>query len=98
MVFERENPRCRFTIPERPTVRQQLEYYSLAGGLSVADMLMRYWNGAKALILEWQCEELPDYKADLDSITSAKAAEVVIWAGMQVRNYMVSLDELPKNL
>jgi hypothetical protein len=34
---------------------------------------------------------------DLDTITSPKAADAIIWAALEVRNYMQRLDDVPKN-
>ena len=66
MEFEREDPKCKFTIPDRPTVRQQLEYFSMSGGIRDKEMLTRYWLGTKALIQSWDCKVMPDYEVDID--------------------------------
>lgn len=97
MDFEREKPKCKFSIPDRITVRQQLEYYSLAGGVVGREMLFRYWEGARALITIWDCELIPDKDVSLDDITDPEQTQLVIWAGLQVRTYMNMLDSIPKN-
>ena len=98
MEFQRENPKCRFAIPDRPTVRQQMEYFGLASRSNEKDMFIRYWNGARALIIppSWECE-IVALDADLDSITDPRATEVMLWAGTQVMIYFSKLEELQKN-
>jgi hypothetical protein len=97
MEFKRENPAARFTVPDRPTVRQQLEYYSMASGTTQASALLRLWEGAQALIQEWECEAMPLYKADLDEVTDPAMTDLIVWASLAVQRHMNSLDNLPKN-
>lgn len=95
MKFEREN--CNFEIPDRPTVRQQILYFGAATGLERIDSMLRYWEGAKQLIQKWECEVMPDYKISLDELTDPTQAQIVMWAGLQVVQYMNGLDDIPKN-
>lgn len=97
MKFEREEPQCSFEIPDRPTVRQQLEYFSATAGAAGNQMLIRFWAGATQIITKWECEVLPDYKASLDDLTSPKQTDIIVWAGVQVRNFFNTLDDVPKN-
>lgn len=97
MEYKRENPAARFVVPDRPTVRQQLEYFSMAGGAVEAEFIFRLWNAAQALILEWECDTLPLFKADLDTLSNPSQTAVIIWAALAVRNHMNSLEDLPKN-
>lgn len=97
MKFEREQPKCSFTVPDRPTVRQQLEYLSLAGGAAGRKMLERYWEGAVALIQTWDCEIFPDWRVALDDVDNPDIVDVLVWAGLKVRNHINSLDNVPKN-
>ena len=97
MEFERENPPCKFSIPDRPTVRQQLEFFSLIAGTQDKDRLFRYWTGAQALITEWECELLPDRKKVLDDVDDSNITDVIVWAGISIVNYMNSLDSWGKN-
>lgn len=97
MDFERANPDCKFSVPDKVTVRQQLAYYSETAAASGSDIFERYWQGAKALITSWQCEIMPDHKIDLATVTNPKIAELVVWAGVSVKNYLDTLEELPKN-
>jgi len=95
MKFEREN--CTFTIPDRPTVRQQLEWFSAASSQDQNDKLARWWEGAKALIETWECKVLPDLHSDIDTLSDPSQTTVIIWVGTQVLNFMNSLEDVPKN-
>lgn len=92
MEFTRDE--YKFTIPDRPTVRQQLEYFSAGASLPLA---LRHWEGAKTLIQSWECKLLPDYRADLDTITNPAVTSLIIQAGAEVVRFMNSLDDVPKN-
>jgi hypothetical protein len=93
--FTNEPLNCSFKVPDRPTVRQQLAWYSqLRSGESRLD---NYWEAAKAILQDWQCPALPDYKTDLDSLTDPTQTSIIIWAGSQVLVYMQGLEDLPKN-
>ena len=99
MDFEREKPKCKFSIVDRPTVRQQLEYYGLISGGIGKDMLIRYWMGAQSLILEksWECESIPDYEFDIEEIDNPEVTRIIIWAGVEVRDFFNQLENVPKN-
>lgn len=96
MEFKRKKPDCKFTVPDRPTVRQQLEYFSLAGGASDQDMLVRYWLGTVALIEAWECKLMPDYNVDIDELDNPEITNIMVWAGLQIRQHINSLDSLSK--
>lgn len=93
MDFTNELHKCKFTIPDRPSVRQQLAYYSAME----RDTFLRFWNGARALIEKWDCELLPDVNADLEKETNPSIAHMAIWVGIEVSKYMSALDDIPKN-
>jgi len=95
--FERENPICEFSIPARPTVRQQMEYFSATAGVDRNQMLTRYWLGAAVLIQEWKCEAIPQIDVDLDGMTNPEQSELLVWAAMRVKSYMDKLENIPKN-
>lgn len=97
MEYERKNPDCKITVPDKITVRQQLEYFSLAGAAAGREMLIRYWEGAKALITDWQCELLPDMRTDLDKVTNPDVVSLIVWAGTQVKRHVNALEDVPKN-
>ena len=95
MKFEREG--CTFEVPDRPTVRQQLEYFSATAGTAGNQMLVRFWMGAREVITNWECEALPDIKVDLDDLTDPTQTDIIIWAGLQVKTHFNSLEDLPPN-
>jgi hypothetical protein len=95
--FTKENPSCIFTVPDRPTVRQQMEYFSATAGAAGSQILTRYWLGAKVLIQDWKCDELPKFDVDINSIDNPSQTEIMIWAAMQVKAHMDGLENIPKN-
>lgn len=86
-----------FTLPERPTVRQQLAYTSAAGFSGRLSMLERHWEGAKTIMADWSCEALPDTAVDLDELTNPTQAEAITWAGLQAAVHMNGIEDIPKN-
>ena len=97
MNFKNEKFELEFSIKDKPTVRDQLAYYSEAGLARGGQLFERYWLGARQLIVEWACPKMPDYMLDLDTISDPSITELIIWAGMQVKRHRDSLDEIPKN-
>jgi hypothetical protein len=95
MLFERDD--CKFEIPDRPTVRQQMMYIGKTSGGADGLYPLRFWDGARALITEWKCEKFPNKDADLDSVDDPVIADILLWAGLQVWTHISSLEELPKN-
>lgn len=96
-TFEKQEPSCKFSIPARPTVRQQMQYFSATAGAAGSDLLVRYWHGARILITDWECPAIEKVDADLDQMTDPKQTEVLIWAGLQVRAFIDKLGDIPKN-
>jgi len=96
-TIKREKPDCEFKVPARPTVRQQMQYYSVAAGASGNRMLERFWAGAKVLLSDWTCTEMPDVNVDLDNISDPKQTDIIIWAAMEVKQHMNDLEDVPKN-
>lgn len=97
MEFANKELGVKFTVPDRPTVRQQLAWLGAAAGRNPEDLFDRYWAGAKALIQSWECEALPDYKVELDAISNPTQTSVIVWVALEVRNHMNALEDLPKN-
>ncbi len=95
--MEFSSDHVRFTVPDRPTVRQQLDYYSMIAHAEGRVMFERYWTGALPLIEKWECDALPDYESDLDKISDPAQTTVIIWAGMRVMEHMNGLKDIPKN-
>lgn len=96
MEFTRQKPSARFVVPDKITVRQQLAYFSAADNPNVPTF-ERFWLAALQLISEWECELFPDQTVSIDEITDPKITNVIIWAGVKVRNHINSLDEISPN-
>ena len=94
--FDRAEPDAHFALPARPTVKQQLEYFSRYADTRGDPLYLRLWHSAAILISEWQCSVMPDLKTDLNKITDAEATTVIMWAGNSVLQYMNELQALPK--
>ena len=97
MEFERKNPDCKFSIPDRPTVRQQLEYFSLIGGAPDKNKLTRYWTGMQILVEEWKCDVMPDCDIALSDIDDPDITDIIVWAGTEVVIHLNSLESITKN-
>lgn len=95
--FTRKNPDCKFSASRRPTVRQQMEYFSATAGASGSQLITRYWLGARMLIKDWECEAVPSVDVDLDEISNPEQTEILIWAAMKVKTLMDTLENIPKN-
>lgn len=94
MEFTSEIHKCTFTIPDRPTVREQLAYFSGASG---SDFLFRLWSGAKAIITKWECDLLPDKETKLETLFDPSVTQMLIWVGLKVSEHMGALEDIPKN-
>ena len=99
MEYQREDePKVRFTVPDRPSVRQQLQYLGAGVSAGGSDFFLSLWRGALVLVDEWECEIIPNpRKLDLNKADDLKITEVVTWVGMRVREFVNSLDNVPKN-
>ncbi len=102
MEFTNEDLGVRFTLPDAPTVGQQLRYRGrvYATGFFSEDVYIRTWLGFLALYQEWECEAVPNPKElDLEKETGPKVADVVMWVGNQTARHMNSLEAeaVPKN-
>ena len=84
-----------FRVPDKPTVRQQLAYFSEAGMASGRKMFERLWLGALTLIEDWKCDFFQS-GAELDDVTDPRATEAILWASMRVQAHMNALDDVPK--
>lgn len=94
--FKNEKLGVRLVVPDRPTVRQQLAYFSEAGLARGRELFERYWLGARQIILEWECS-LFTLDANLDELSDPAATTVIVWAAMQVKAHMDGLESVPKN-
>jgi len=97
MEFRREDPDCRFTVPDRPTVRQQMTFQD---AISRKDGYLRsefYWRGAISLIDEWECESFPDPRVSLDEVDNRSILSIINWASTQVLLHVTGLEDISKN-
>jgi hypothetical protein len=95
--FKNDKLGISFKVPDRPTVRQQLAYFSEAGAAAGREMFARLWLGALTLVADWKCEFMPKpEKVDIDEATDPRVTEAILWAGIRVERHMNSLEELPK--
>lgn len=94
-----ENAELGYTcsVPDRPTVRQQLEFFAVVGDARGKERFERYWEGAKAVITDWQCPALPDIQANIDDLTNPIQARIILSVGLRVVTHMNSLEDLPPN-
>lgn len=89
---------ARFTLPDRPSVRQQLAFYSEAGAIVRGpDLYERIWRGALTLMSDWECSALPDPHVDPETLTDQRAARVIMWAANVTLGHMNRLEELDPN-
>ena len=87
----------RLTIPDEIPVRQQLRYRSASAFYHRADAYERFWEGAKELIDEWECEALPDKSVSLDEVTDPAVTDIIFWACNAVSGHLNRLGDVPKN-
>lgn len=100
--YTNEDLGVRFTLPDRPSVGQQLRYKGrvYATGFYSDDVYIRTWMGFLALFQEWECELVPDPKTlDLENETNPAVTDVMMWAGNTTARHMNTLEAeaVPKN-
>lgn len=95
MEFSRDE--LRFVIPDKITVRQQLTYFSEITNVSAEkDYMVRLWYGARSLLTAWECS-LFNKDVDIEAEDNPRITELILWVSLKVRDYMNSLDRIPKN-
>lgn len=112
MEFKSKELGLRFTVSDKPTVRQQLDYRGWLFALRDNDIFWRQWKAATALIKEWDCQHIPDFQhvyesrlADdepedaiyLDEATNPRVTEILLFVGAEVGIYVANLEDMPKN-
>lgn len=97
MEFSNEVLKTSFTLPDKVTVRKQMQYLSVAGRSRDKEYVERLWLAARELIENWKSEYLPDLQASLDEVTDGNVTNVLVWASFEVKQYIEKLDEIPKN-
>ena len=76
MLFERTNPDCKFTVPDKITVRMQMAYFSMATIERNPEMWERMWNATRELIQDWTCPLMANKDMDLDEITNPQITQI----------------------
>jgi len=98
--FTNDDLGLRFTLPDNPTVGQQLRYRGrvFATGYFTEDVYLRMWLGFLGLYGEWECESVPDPKTvDLETETNPAVADIVQFVGNVTARHMNTLETVPKN-
>jgi len=96
MDFENKALDTRFSVPDRPTVRQQLRFKGEIVNRAREEIFERLWQAAKGLIETWESPHL-QLGDSIDEISDPSAVKVIVWAGGEVLEFVNSLDDLPKN-
>lgn len=98
MEFKNEKLETSFTLPERITVRMQMAYFSEAALAFGEELFFRLWRAARTMITDWQSELVPSLgELNLDEADDPRIADLVMWAAMEVKKHMDTLDKIPKN-
>ena len=81
-----------FQLPNRPTVRQMLEYEGAVGLSAGSDMYLRFWRAAPRVIVpdSWKCK-LVELDTDLDDIHDPQAAEVIKYVALVLVSHMAKV-------
>ena len=95
--FDNEALGLSFDLPDEPNALEIIKYDSKRLEMYGEPALVILWECIKPLILNWDCEHLPDYKVNLEKVKSLKAAQAVEFAAMRGVDWRASLDEVPKN-
>jgi hypothetical protein len=93
--FKNDELKSSFTLPDKITVRKNLEYLS-AQGSADGPYLVRLWISARVLVENWQSEHL-QLTDDIDTVDTQQAADVAVWAGLKVARHVGELKSLSKN-
>lgn len=95
MQLEHPEYKTTFELPDKPTVRQILEYEEAIERPGVA-MYERLWPGAKKLIQNWKSETV-QLDVDLEGDYTPEITAVIKWASLAVFSWHLELKEVPKN-
>ena len=96
-TYENEKLGVSFTLPDKLTVRQQLDWRGRVFE-TVGTTFLRHWQAVKPLIEDWAYE--PDSvleDIDIDTATDKALADVIFWASNEAAGHMAGLDAIPKN-
>lgn len=95
--YKNEELGVRFTMPDKPTVRQMLRYRSvLPAREGRATLYEDLWYAIGEMAGGWECEVVKPGD-DLDKIDDARAADVIAWVIATGANHMNRVGTVPKN-
>ena len=98
MKFEDERIDCTFEVPDKPTVRWQMQFKSILLENQKKELYERLWPCVCLLAENWKSEVVPELNVDiLDECTDPEAASVIEWASLQLYVYYLELENVPKN-
>jgi hypothetical protein len=112
MEFVHEETGTKLTLPERPTVYQQLMYSSALFDYKDENVFWRNWLCAQFLIENWESEIIPErtevFKERLPGEegesgiflteeTDSRVTDVLIWAGNRAAIHIATLGKITKN-
>ena len=100
--FNHPDKKAKFTLPDKPTIRQVLVYdNTIEMGRTAPTMYVRLWTAALPLIQDWQSETV---KLDIDldgEYPGEESIEIIEWAGLAVFSWRLDLKSsetvAPKN-
>lgn len=96
--FESEALGVKFSLPDAIPVSKQLLFRGGVWGRRGNDNFIRFWEGAKELVQDWECELIADPLAlDLDAETDPRIADIVQYVGVQTAGHITDLGAVPKN-
>ncbi len=85
-----------FTIPDKITVGEQLEYFSAREFTEPEERLIRLWDASKVLIADWQCKLIPDMDELKLESTDPQITKIVLWVIARSSNHMAGILSIPK--
>ena len=99
MEFKNDELNTSFVIPEPVTVKKMMAFMSVYATAQNRDIefIEIMWRAAKIVITDWKSPYLADIDADLEQETNPAVYDLLLWASTTVRNYIQSLERIPKN-
>ena len=97
MEYKNEKLGCSFELPDRPTVRQQLAFYSTLRQWKEDPPEVQCWEAGKKILTHWECAALPDPLTSLDEMTNPTQVRVITWAGWTLFGHFNKLEDLDPN-
>jgi len=97
--FREDSLGVSFKVPETMSVREQLRYIRAVTAVNKDDNedYIRFWEGMKPFIEDWECEVMPDYKKSIDEMYSLDQVNVIIWSGTIFRLHVNKIGNAEKN-